>query len=65
MNLTEDGEHVKIKMNAANSFFLNKLENQDFDFIVENIEDLTFKVIVKYKNKRNILNIQAKDTGKN
>ena len=46
------------KMKAANSFFLNKLENQDF-------EDLTFKVIVKYKNHPNILNIQAKDTGKN
>ena len=58
MNLTEDGEHVKTKMKAANSFFLNKLENQDF-------EDLTFKVIVKYKNHPNILNIQAKDTGTN
>ena len=52
-------------MKAANSFFSNKMENQDFDSIVQNIEDLTFKAIVKYKYHPNILTIQTKHTSKN
>ena len=74
INLTENGEYVKTEMKAAevfNSFFSNIVKNlkipqySNFDPSAQIIEDLTLKVIVKYKSRPSILTIQAKYKGKN
>ena len=64
--LTSESETVQ----SLNSFFSNlvkKLEISKFnsnDSVTENIKDLVFKAILKYKNHPNILAIQKYDKNK-
>ena len=69
IKLTKNGEHVKTKLKVAevlNNFFSNILKNlkipqySHFDPIAQNIKDLNFKTIVKYKIRSGFPTIQSK-----
>ena len=68
INWTENGECTKTELKTAEVFnrFSNTVKNvkipqySNFDPIAQNIEDLTLKTMVKYKNNPNALTIQAK-----
>ena len=72
INLSEKGESVKIELRTVkvlNKFFSDIVNNLEiskyskYESFIDNTEDQTPRVIIKYKNHRSIIAIQNKFNG--